>query len=269
MPSDWDASSDEDVKPAAPTLAPPVAVPKKGKFADEDASDDDVKDDWDVSDDDDKPKKAAAPIAVGSMRNKGAVKQKIAQKEAAERARLEEEQRKERENDPAARRARERAAQLASDMDSAASLFGATGISSSSLALLPTRAAVLIFEISDDPLSMNCKTKEDFDVLAQAVSDSLIDKHASSPHFAAFVEQLTRQLASPLRLEELKKVRVSIAKAVEEKEKAAKNAGKGAGGKAALGGGKALARGKEDLSSYGEVLDDPVAGEFDEDEDFM
>ncbi|GAA5930813.1 hypothetical protein JCM1841_000194 [Sporobolomyces salmonicolor] len=250
MPSDWDASSDEDVKPAAPTLAPPVAVPKKGKFADEDASDDDVKDDWDVSDDDDKPKKAAAPIAVGSMRNKGAVKQKIAQKEAAERARLEEEQRTESENDPAARRARERAAQLASDMDSAASLFGATGI-------------------SNDPLSMNCKTKEDFDVLAQAVSDSLIDKHASSPHFAAFVEQLTRQLASPLRLEELKKVRVSIAKAVEEKEKAAKNAGKGAGGKAALGGGKALARGKEDLSSYGEVLDDPVAGEFDEDEDFV
>ncbi|GAA5909497.1 hypothetical protein JCM5296_006055 [Sporobolomyces johnsonii] len=250
MPSDWDASSDEDVKPAAPKLAPPVAAPKKGKFADEDASDDDVKDDWDVSDDDDKPKKAPAPVAVGSMRNKGAVKQKIAQKEAAERARLEEEERKERENDPAARRARERAAQLASDMDSAASLFGATGI-------------------SNDPLSMNCKTKDDFDALAQSVSDALIDKHASSPHFAAFVEQLTRQLASPLRLEELKKVRVAVAKAVEEKEKAAKNAGRGAGGKAALGGGKALARGKEDLSSYGEVLDDPVAGEFDEDEDFM
>ena len=75
-----------------------TAVPaKKSKFADEDASDDDnVKDDWDVSDsDEDKPKKVAInPAAVGSMRNKGAVKKKIAEKEEAERRRLEEEEQK-------------------------------------------------------------------------------------------------------------------------------------------------------------------------------
>jgi translation initiation factor 3 subunit J len=60
---------------------------KKSRFADEDASDDDAKDDWDVSSDEDAPAKPAA--VVGSMRNKGSTKQKIAAKEAEERKRLE------------------------------------------------------------------------------------------------------------------------------------------------------------------------------------
>jgi hypothetical protein len=88
-----DASSDEESpKPAAvsagaPALAPAVPV-KKSRFADEDASDDDAKDDWDVSSDEDTPAKPAA--VVGSMRNKGSTKQKIAAKEAEERKKLEE-----------------------------------------------------------------------------------------------------------------------------------------------------------------------------------
>lgn len=81
-----DASSDEDTKKPLP---PPVPAVKKGRFADEDA-DDDVKDDWDVSDDEDKPK---PQVVVGSLRNKGATKQKIAQKEAEERKKAEEAER--------------------------------------------------------------------------------------------------------------------------------------------------------------------------------
>jgi len=95
-----DASSDEETAPApvpTPAATQHVIAPKKSKFADEDASDDDdVKDDWDVSEsEDDKPKKTPVnPAAVGSMRNKGAVKKKIQEKEEAERLRLEEEERK-------------------------------------------------------------------------------------------------------------------------------------------------------------------------------
>lgn len=93
-----DASSDEDTKkpttaPAAPPI--PAVVPKKGRFADEDASDDDVKDSWDVSDDsddDDKAKKKPA-VVVGSMRNKGSVKQKIAAREQEEARKAEEAER--------------------------------------------------------------------------------------------------------------------------------------------------------------------------------
>ncbi|GAA5944728.1 translation initiation factor eIF3 core subunit j [Sporobolomyces koalae] len=257
MPSDWDASSDEEAAAPAPAAAKVPAVPvKKSRFADEDASDDDdVKDDWDVSEsEEDKPKKVAAnPAAVGSMRNKGAVKKKIAEKEAAERRRIEEEEQKARDNDPNARRARTRAAEIAADMDSAATLFGASSL-------------------NDDPLAMNCSSKDDFTALAEALSDSLTDKHAGSSHFAYFIEHLTRTLLGPVKPEDAKKVRVAIAKVVEEKEKAAKNGGRtgGVGGKPSLGAGKALARGREDLSSFGEALDDDVAAnDFDPDDDFM
>ncbi|GAA5839765.1 hypothetical protein JCM3766R1_004607 [Sporobolomyces carnicolor] len=252
MPSDWDASSDEEAAPAPKVTAVPA---KKSKFADEDASDDDnVKDDWDVSDsDEDKPKKVAInPAAVGSMRNKGAVKKKIAEKEEAERRRLEEEEQKARDNDPNARRARTRAAEIAADMDSAATLFGASSLNS-------------------DPLSMNCSSKDDFTVLAETLADSLMEKHASSAHFTYLIEHLSRSLLAPVKPEEAKKVRVAIAKVVEEKEKAAKSGAKGGfGGKPSLGAGKALARGREDLSSFGEALDDDVAAnDFDPDDDFM
>lgn len=80
------SSSEEDTKKPLP---PPVPAVKKGRFADEDA-DDEVKDDWDVSDEEDKPK---PQVVVGSLRNKGATKQKIAQKEAEERKKAEEAER--------------------------------------------------------------------------------------------------------------------------------------------------------------------------------
>lgn len=121
----------------------------------------------------------------------------------------------------------------------------------------------------DDPLSMNCSSKEDFTVLAEALSDSLIEKHSSSSHFPYLIEHLARSLLGPVKPEEAKKVRVAIAKVVEEKEKLAKS-GNGKGGKPSLGAGKALARGKEDLSSFGEALDDDVAAnDFDPDDDFV
>lgn len=94
------------------------------------------------------------------MRNKGAVKKKIAEKEEAERKRMEEEEQKvsfslfspticpvcfrfkltcmtlnARDNDPNARRARTRAAEIAADMDSAATLFGASSLNGRSRAL--------------------------------------------------------------------------------------------------------------------------------------
>ncbi|GJN88520.1 hypothetical protein Rhopal_001486-T1 [Rhodotorula paludigena] len=249
MPSDWDASSDDDAAaPAAAKLAPAAPAPakKSSRFADEDASDDDVKDDWDVSDDDDKPK-APAPV-VGSMRNKGATKQKIAAKEAEERKKAEDLERKERENDPAALRAKARAAQLRSDMDSAASLFGEASV-------------------SDNVLDMNCRTREDFTALASSLSDVLIQKHGGSKLFAAFVDELARALAQPLKSDEVGKVRASMATLAMDKQKGEKAGAKGPGGKPPA---RMVARGREDLSSFGEVLDDEkAAADFDPDEDFM
>ncbi|GAA6016591.1 hypothetical protein JCM10207_002852 [Rhodosporidiobolus poonsookiae] len=254
MGSDWDASSDEETTQAAPAatgapkLAPAVPA-KKGRFADEDASDDDAKSDWDVSDDDDKPKKPA-PV-VGSMRNKGVTKQKIAAKEAEERKKAEEAERLERENDPAALRAKARAAQLRSDMDSAASLFGESSL-------------------NDNPLEMNCRTKEDFTALATAVADLLVQKHGGSKLFGGFVDELARNLAQPLKADEVGKIRASMASLNMDKTKQEKSGAKGPAGKP---GARVIARGREDLSSFGEALDDEGAtGEqasFNSDDDFM
>ena len=160
-------------------------------------------------------------------------------------------------------------------MDSAATLFGSSSLNGM-LALSPSilyeAQPLIIFYTIDDPLSMNCSSKDDFTVLAETLSDLLIEKHSSSPHFTHFVEQFSRSILSPVKPEDAKKVRVAIAKVVEEKEKAAKNGGKGVGlgGKPSLGTGKALARGKEDLSSFGEALDDDVAAnDYDPDDDFV
>ncbi|GAA5833189.1 hypothetical protein JCM11251_005170 [Rhodosporidiobolus azoricus] len=257
MGSDWDASSsDEDTKKPAPSavaasgapkLAPAVPA-KKSRFADEDASDDDAKSDWDVSDDEDKPKKA--PVVVGSMRNKGATAKKIAAKEEEERKKAEEAERMERENDPAALRAKARAAQLKSDMDSAASLFGES-------------------TLNDNPLDMNCRTKEDFTALASAVADSLIQKHAGNKLFGAFVDELTRNLGQSLKSEEVGKIRASMAGMAMEKQKQEKSSAKGPGGKPAA---RMMARGKEDLSQFGVAMDDEAAqaepASFNSDDDF-
>ncbi|TNY18860.1 eukaryotic translation initiation factor 3 subunit J [Rhodotorula diobovata] len=260
MGSDWDASSDEETSaPAAttststagaPTLAPAVPLVKKGgKYADEDLSDDDVKDDWDVSESDDDDKKLKKPAAaVGSMRNKGVTKHKIAQKEEEERRKAEEQERKERENDPAALRAKARAAQLRSDMDSAATLFGESSL-------------------ADNPLDMECRTKEDFSALATSLSDLVIQKHSSSKHYASFIDELVKALAQPLKADEVGKVRASMAQLAIDKGKAEKANVKGPGGKPPA---RMVARGREDLSSFGEVLDDDAAAaNFDPDEDFM
>ncbi|KAL7342477.1 fructose-bisphosphate aldolase [Rhodotorula toruloides] len=196
------------------------------------------------------PPVPAPQVVVGSLRNKGATKQKIAQKEAEERKKAEEAERLARENDPAALRAKARAAQLRSDMDSAASLFGEASL-------------------NDNPLEMNCRTKEDFSALAVALSDSLIQKHAGSKLFGNFVDELARLLAAPLKSDEVGKVRASMANLAMDKQKLEKAGAKGGavGGKPPA---RMVARGREDLSSFGEVLDDDVAAaQFDEDEDFV
>lgn len=108
-----DASDDET--PAAPAAVAAPTLKKKSKFADEDASDDDIKvsyspsfspllpplahsshlisvacsqDDWDASDDE-KPAPVKPTGPPPPVRAKGITKQKIAEKEAAEKARLE------------------------------------------------------------------------------------------------------------------------------------------------------------------------------------
>lgn len=116
---------------------------------------------------------------------------------------------------------------------------------------------------------MACRTKEDFTALATAVADSLIAKHGASKFFAGFVDDLARALAEPMKSDEVGKVRATLAGLAIDKQKAEKSGG-GKGGPKGKPTAQVVARGREDLSSFGEVLDDDVAAaDFNEDEDFV
>lgn len=114
---------------------------------------------------------------------------------------------------------------------------------------------------------MECRTKEDFSALATSLSDLVIQKHSSSKHYASFIDELVKALAQPLKADEVGKVRASMAQLAIDKGKAEKANVKGPGGKPPA---RMVARGREDLSSFGEVLDDDAAAaNFDPDEDFV
>ncbi|KAK4058883.1 Translation initiation factor 3 subunit J component [Microbotryomycetes sp. JL221] len=249
--SDWDASDNEET--TQPVAAAPKLAVKKGKFADEDASDDDIKDDWDASEDEapTAPKSTAPPPPV---RQKGITKQKIAEKEAAERAKVELAAQRAAEDDPAARRAREREAQLSADMDNAAALFGQTSVSANGAS-----------SGSDELLSRAPKTEAEFVQLAEDLAEAL-KRHEKSRHYSKFTETLARAICLPLKDVDVRATASKLTALANEKQRESKAGGKKTKGsnKPALGAGKGLGQGRADLATYEEVLDD--SGEYD---DFM
>lgn len=186
------------------------------------------------------------------MRAKGITKQKIAEKEAAEKARVEALQQNA-SDDPAARRQREKAAQLRADLDNAAALFGGTSVSGG----------------DEDPFSMPTRTKDEFDAFANALAQRVMDKCGNSPLYAVGVESLARALVQPLKDIDTRKVASTLTAVANEKQRAQKDAqggGKKKNAKAAarpnLAASKSTFASRTDVQEYGEVLDD---GGYDDD----
>jgi hypothetical protein len=160
-------------------------------------------------------------------------------------------------------------------MDSAASLFGATSVNGAFPFFSPPIHPIEESDSSpppeDNPLDMNCRTKEDFTALASALADNLIAKHGSNKLFPTFFDELTKLIAAPLKSEEVGKVRASLASLAIDKSKAEKANVKGPKGKPTA---QMVARGREDLSQFGAALDDERATDgpvqtYDSDEDFV
>ncbi|KAL8293069.1 hypothetical protein RQP46_000763 [Phenoliferia psychrophenolica] len=246
LSSQHDAPTDEDSdsgsKPQASASKPAVVLAKKSKYADEDASDSDTKEDWDASDDEDDKK--AAPVATGPappVRAKGITKQKIAEREAADRAKAAEIAAR-RDDDPQARKAREKAAILKADMANASDLMGGLNLG------------------EPDLLSMRCQTGGDFDELAAALAERLLSKHGDKPLYAKFVENFVKQLCAPLSDQDVKRAATGLTTLANEKQKAAKDAAGGKKKKGAakpgLGASKTVGSGRADTSLYEETLDD-------------
>lgn len=239
-------------------------------------------------------------------------KQKIAQKEEEERRRAElglaHGQDKDvvdvLEYDPIAARRAARAAQIKADVGNAADLLGVTDLgdddddeytdvpkkssSSSSSSTKPSTNNYNNNNGNGAPLpawasSATPKSKAEWDALAASLFAQTLRQHANKDpqgYAKHFVPALAKQIVSPLRDVDVRKLSTSVKGWADEKtaaEQAAKRAGgnRVAAGPAATAGaakpktvGTASAKNNMDLKSYGhEALDDADA--YDDDLDFM
>lgn len=117
--------------------------------------------------------------------------------------------------DPRARRERERAAELAADLETAKELFATTKIKSAN------------GDSTDDINTFRPRTKEEFDEFSKRLT-AIITSVSELPHYAMFVVGLVKAIAEPLGSEDVKKIASGLTALGNEKLKAEK----GPGGKA-------------------------------------
>jgi translation initiation factor 3 subunit J len=142
--------------------------------------------------------------------------------------------------------------ELEADMDNASDLFGAAtlqptssgstkGGSRSAVASAPKLPPHLAPFLS---LPAKLTTKADFDALSRLIYTNLIQPHATSGHYAAFVETHTKALCSTLKEGETRKVANVVSGLVTEKAAAARAAAKKKPGATAVVSGKGIFAGE-------------------------
>lgn len=228
----------------------PTSIPvSKGKWEGEDEDEEAIpvypsslksnlpQDEWDAESEDEKSKPAAA--APPPPKPKKSVKQAIAEREERERKEAEEkaarrvftqifpEETNEKaqgldlsdiEEDPRERRERERAAELAADLEAAQELMSTTKLKA------PSNG------VQNDISNFRPKTKEEFDEFSKQLTE-IITSVGHLPHYAMFVAGLVKAIAEPLGSDDVKKVSSGLTALGNEKLKTEK----GPGGKAKKG----------------------------------
>lgn len=190
----WD---DEDFEPT-------TAVASRGKFDDEE-DDEGVLDSWDAPSEDESKTVSAAPT-----KKKGNIKEALKRREeeqaAEEAARLERLANAAPEETPAERRERLKAAELESDLNNAADLFGAAHITEADKTLLKsqTKGATL-----SDILEPRPKTKEEFASVAAQLAQGITEL-GNDRQYPQFIQDLIKALCDPLSAEDTKKVQTSL-----------------------------------------------------------
>jgi translation initiation factor 3 subunit J len=143
---------------------------------------------------------------------------------------------------PRERRERERAAELAADLETAQELMSSTKLNGA----------------EDDISTFRPRTKDEFDEFSRRLA-TVITSVSNLPHYAMFVTGLVKAIAEPLGSEDVKKVASGLTALSNEKLKAEK----GPGGKAkkgkkptlVVGASKSVAA-KYDTKDYGNDDDD-------------
>ncbi|KAF9094112.1 Translation initiation factor 3 subunit J component [Mortierella sp. GBA35] len=203
--SDWE---NDDV------IEAPV-IPAKKQWDDEDASDDDIKEDWDASSESEEEVAKPAPVAKApkvtlaekiALRNAEAERKKeaaIAKQALVPEAETEEEKFE--------RRQREKNAIIESDIANAADLF--SGVKVTGGVVTP----------ASDLETMKPKTKDQFNEYTKLLVD-LIQKHEKQGLYASFLEGLFRELSQGVRDVDVRKFASTLTTVANEKQKAAKEA---------------------------------------------
>ncbi|KAK7206500.1 eukaryotic translation initiation factor 3 subunit J [Myxozyma melibiosi] len=276
----WDDEEDE---------SPSVLAPKS-KWDDEEDSDEPILDSWDAdSSDEEGGSKASVPAP--QPKKKIPLSQKIAEREAAKKAELEEKRKQLLEAEtPDQRRARLRQIEIEADLDNAADLFGDVSIddvgrpaaassaasvedgseASSTRQSTPAAAAVesvplAEIDIAKLPLFASAKTKTDLEALSNKLSETLTAQLQKNPNYTVtFLPQLFKSLVGPLNSEQVRKLASSLTAVSNEKlkeEKAAENPK------------KSKKKGKPALSAASAKIDDNIDttnySKYDEFDDFM
>ena len=82
-------------------------------------------------------------------------------------------------------------------------------------------------------LDANPKTKEEFVILSRQIFDLVIKRHQDKPLYAAFIEAHAKELASPLRDVDVRKVASGLTTLANEKQREARDKASGKRKKAA------------------------------------
>ena len=220
-----------------------------------------TQDSWEDSDAEEAPKALDTTGPLPPLRQKGITKAKIAEREAAETARIREIEEQNGE-DSSEKKRRERQMQMQQDLENARSLFGdATIAAAAAAAGNPNGVSLSLLnggETPNDALAAfsNPKTKQDFEALSEALAKQIIDLHGSKPLYAHFVDTFVRALCLPLKDLDVKKSASTLTALGNEKQRLAKEAsgtgkkgGKGKvkpslGAMAAAGGAKTAVTGR-------------------------
>ncbi|KAI7873003.1 eukaryotic translation initiation factor 3 subunit J [Spinellus fusiger] len=221
-----------------------VSIPVNKKWDDEDVEDN-VKESWEDSDEEEKV--AAQPI----VKKKVPLAQKIAEKKTAEEEKKKELEAKkaalakaleeETEEDAFDRKQRMRQLELEADMNNATDLFSNVGISK---------------ENAETPIEdLKPKTRVEFEQYYKRLS-AMITVYSKSINYPNFVDQLVRELATPMKDMDVRKVASTMTAMANDKQRAAKEATKTKKkGKPQLtGAGKTATR--EDMDSFENNYDD-------------
>jgi len=243
MPEKWDdeeESSSEETDTTAPSSPPvrAVAPPRRGKFDDEEDSDE-VLDSWDAAEDSEvertKAKAAAekkAKADAEAAANKKSKAQRIAERQAENQRRLAEESDESSDEDEAAKRERLRRTEQESDLKHAEDLFGNIGISNSRKATTAANAVVVnakdptaIVDFTTLPL-FDPKTKLQFEKLRDTLIP-VIGSNSKKAQYVIFLQEFTKQLAKDLPSDQIKKIASTLTALSNEKMKEEKLAEKG------------------------------------------